>query len=265
MDDAPPFETLLREHSNRLFTLALRMAGRRELAEEILQEALLTAFTHYDRFRGDSAPFTWLYRILINTGRKAWRESKRLPVALAAEEHGISQVEVYEHINRSGPCEEEALVNQTRETCLQVFMNCMPSRYRAVFTLRQILHFDVRQTAEILKVTENTVKVNLHRARRIMAEHLKGRCSLVHKGAMCECRLYAGHIDHVGKRDKLLDIEVIRRKEDAACSEFHEELGEILQIDDLYDGLIKAPDEKTLMERVKALRERNDIKILRYE
>ncbi len=240
------------------------MSGNREQAEDILQEAFIKALTHYDRFRGDSTAYTWLYRIVLNEGRKQWREAKRLPVERFAAENDLSQAEVYRFINRFGPSEEEALIRQVRESCLQIFMNCMPSKYRSVFTLRQILHFDVSETAEILDISENTVKVNLSRARKIIAGHLEGRCSLTCPNGCCDCRLYAEYIHRSGKRNKLIDMEVIRKKEIASGTEMNRELREIYQLDDLYNGEIRPQDYKAFAGRVRSLCRERKLKLLSY-
>lgn len=263
-NDKPPFETLFREHYRRLFTLAMRMAGQREQAEEILQEAFLNAFQQYSRFRGESSAYTWLYRIVLNEGRKQWRKARQLPVERYAAENDLSQAEVYRFINRFGPSEEEALIRQVRESCLQIFMNCMPSRYRSVFTLRQILHFDVSDTAKILEVSKNTVKVNLSRARKVIAGHLQGRCSLVCPNGLCDCRLYAEYIHRSGKRDKLIDMEVIRKREISAKEEMQKELREIYPPGELYDGEIRPPNQRIFFNRVHSLCRERKLKILSY-
>jgi len=54
--------------------------------------------------------------------------------------------------------EDEVMAVLTRESCLQMFMNCMPSKYRAVYTLRIMLQFSVAETSEILEISESAVK-----------------------------------------------------------------------------------------------------------
>src|SRR3981081_1817797 len=64
--DAEAFETLYRQHSARIYTLASRMAGSAEDGEDLLQEIFLQAYRKLGSFKGDSALGTWLYRLALN-------------------------------------------------------------------------------------------------------------------------------------------------------------------------------------------------------
>jgi RNA polymerase sigma-70 factor (ECF subfamily) len=240
------------------------MTGNRPDSEDILQTAFLQAYAAFDRFRHESSVYTWLYRIVLNTSKKYYKESRKLPVQEYAEEHDIPQSEVYGYINRFGRSEDEVLIRRTRETCLQMFMNCMPSKYRAVYTLRTILHFSVLETAEILAIKANTVKVNLHRAKKIIQGHMEERCSLIKPGAPCDCRSYAAYLQHTQKAGLLPDMQVIREKERIATHEFFDEMAELLPIDRLFDVQLKPVDWPEFLKRVKALRQDKALKVLEY-
>jgi RNA polymerase sigma factor (sigma-70 family) len=259
------FEAVYQAQYEKLYTLAFRMTGSKEDAEDVLQTAFLNAYKAFDRFRHDSAVSTWLYRIVMNVAKKYAQESRKLPVEEYAEEHQISQADVYNYINRFGQVEDEVLTNRTRETCLQMFMNCMPSKYRAVYTLRIILDFSVQETAEILDIKENTVKVNLYRARNIIKTHFAGRCSLIQPGALCDCRSYAKFLFETKRIRLLLDIETVRNKEQAATEEFRSEMREILQIEKLYNTRIIPLDYAEFLTRIKKIRKEKRLKILEYD
>ncbi len=188
------FETIFKKNYDRLYTLAFRMTGNIEESEDILQTAFLNAYKAFDNFRYESSVYTWLYKIVLNTSKKFYREARKLPVEEYSEAHNISQAEVYQTINRFGQVEDETIAVLVRENCLQMFMNCMPPKYRSVYTLRIILNFSVKETAGILDIKENTVKVNLHRAKNITKDHINGRCSLIKPGSICDCRSYANYI-----------------------------------------------------------------------
>lgn len=259
------FEAMYQAQYEKLYTLAFRMTGNKEDAEDVLQTAFLNAYKAFDRFRHDSAVSTWLYRIVMNVAKKYAQESRKLPVEEYAEEHQISQADVYNYINRFGQVEDDVLTNRIRETCLQMFMNCMPSKYRAVYTLRIMLDFSVQETAEILDIRENTVKVNLHRARAIIKDHFAGRCSLIQPGALCDCRSYAKFCLETKKTKLLLDIETVRNKEQAAVDEFCSEMREILQIEELYNTRIIPRDYSEFLTRIKTIRQEKHLKLLEYE
>jgi RNA polymerase sigma factor (sigma-70 family) len=133
------FDELYEQNYQKLYTLAFRLTGRKEDAEDVLQRAFLNAYRALDGFRQESAIHTWLYRIVVREASKVKNELKKLPVDQYAERHQKTKEEVFQYINSFGVVEDEVMANLARENCLQLFMNCMPSRYRVVFTLRVIL------------------------------------------------------------------------------------------------------------------------------
>ncbi|MBI9107692.1 MAG: RNA polymerase sigma factor [Spirochaetales bacterium] len=256
------FDSIYKQHYQRLYTLAFRMTGNREDSEDVMQSAFINAYKAYEKFRNQSSVYTWLYRIVLNTAKRFYRECRKLPVIEYTEEHGISQQDFYGHINSFGRVEDEVLTALTRETCLQMFMNCMPSKYRAVYTLRVMLSFSTSETAEILEIGESAVKVNLHRARKIAQEHMNDRCSLIHPGSICDCRSYAGFIVANDRKDILYDIEVIENSEKAAVRDYSAEMSVILQIDNMYNNQVKAPDHDDFITRVKRFKSEGKLRIL---
>ena len=255
-------EQEFRTNYHKLYTLAFRLSGNPEDAEDILQNTFLNAMKGIGKFRGGSSLYTWLYRIVVNTSRRYGRNDLRLPVEAYAEEHSVTQQAVYGYINSFGMVEEQALVNLTRENCLQMFMNCLPPKYRVVYTLRIILHLSVKETSQILEISENLVKVNLHTARKLLGAHFEGRCSLMGRGRMCDCRSYASYIKKKGIRKKIVDFKVIYEKEQKAVAEFQNELKEILDMDDLYKGQIETGSFDQFLERIRKLKEGKKMKLL---
>ena len=258
------FDTVYQEHYDKLYTLALRMTGRPEDAEDVLQTSFLNAYKVYERFRNESSTYTWLYRIVLNASKKYNKELRRLPIKKYSEEHQIPLAEVYAYINSFGRTEDTVVANRFRETCLQMFMSCMPSKYRAVYTLRVVLDFSIHETAEIFDIKGNTVKVNLNRARKIIKSHMDGRCSLIKPGSMCDCRSYAKFFRETKCTPLLLNIEAVSQKERRAIEEFTHELREILNFDELYQTRIKGLDYAAFQERVKQLRKEKQLKVLKY-
>ena len=247
------FENIYRKNYQKLYTLAFRMTGNREDSEDILQTSFLNAYRAFPKFRNNSSVYTWLYRIVMNTAKKYYKEERKLPADIYAEENNLEMKDVYNYINSFGRVEDEVLTNLTRETCLQMFMNCMPSRYRSVYTLRSMLGFSVRETAEILEISESAVKINLHRAKKAARDHIEGRCSLISPCAACNCRSFAGYIEKTGKKDKLCDIEVVRNRETKAVEKFKSEMQVIARIDRLYKTRIKPPDYADFIDKIREL------------
>lgn len=258
------FEQLYQREYSRLHTLAVRMTGSRADGEDALQTAFLSAYEAFDSFRQESTEATWLYKIVLNAAKKSVKKARRLPIVEYAEAHQLSETEVYEHLWSFGMAEDEALTTQVREACLQMFMNCMPPKYRAVYTLRSILDFSVAETAEILGIQQNTVKVNLNRAKARIQAHFEGRCTLIRPGAPCDCRVWAKYLHDTNRTSALMDIQTVRQKEKAATSEFQGELAAVLAVKSLYQTHITPVDYPVFLERVRELSKSRKLKLLRY-
>ncbi len=256
------FEEIYKNNYGRLYTLAFRMTGSREDSEDILQTSFLNAYKSFSDFRNSSSVYTWLYRIVVNTAKKYSMKQSRLPVDEYAENTNVTKQEIFDHINSFGRVEDNVIVSMTRETCLQMFMNCMPPLYRTVYTLRVMLDLSVKETAKILDISESAVKVNLHRARKAAQEHIRGRCSLIHPGAMCDCRSFAGYLTAAEKLGKLCSIETVREKEKAAVIRYNSEINELHKIDLLYKNRIKPPDYEKFIKEVRKLLNDKDYAIL---
>jgi len=256
------FEEIYKNNYGRLYTLAFRMTRSREDSEDILQTSFMNAYKSFSDFRNSSSVYTWLYRIVVNTAKKYSMKQARLPVDEYAENTNVTKQEVFDHINSFGKVEDNVLVSMTRETCLQMFMNCMPPLYRTVYTLRVMLDLSVRETADILEISESAVKVNLHRARKAAQEHIAGRCSLIHPGAMCDCRSFTGYLVESGKTHKLCSIETVREREKAAVKRYNSEISELHKIDLLYKNRIIPPDYGRFMKSIKSLLNDKDFTLL---
>ena len=87
MSPEQALELEFRHNYRKLFTLAFRLSGNCDDAEDILQNSFLNALRGLDGFRGGSSLYTWLYRIVINTSKSYGRKDLRLPVVIIAEEN----------------------------------------------------------------------------------------------------------------------------------------------------------------------------------
>lgn len=248
---ATEFVECYKEYYERLYTLAFRMTGSKEKAEDVLQISFMNAYKAWNSFKGESSVYTWLYRIVVNTSKREWKKEQRLPVDRFADDQGITQEEAYAYVNRNGDFEGEVLTDRVRETCLQMFMNCLPAQYRIVYTLRAILQLSVKESAEILEMSESAIKVNLNRARKMLQDHFQGRCSLIKPGSLCRCRSFAQHVIDEHMENGLLDITVIRKHEKKATDEFHNAIKEIVGIDELFATTFVPLAFDTMAERVK--------------
>lgn len=229
-------EQIYKENYERLFALAFRVTGEQYAAEDILQEAFYNAIKSWGKFEKRSSYYTWLYRIVLNGALKYIKEAKALPVDIYAEEHGMSIDSVYEYINTYNEMPDDSVVvSQVRETCLQMFLNCLPPEYRIVYTLRVILNCSVKESAEILDISENSVKIRLSRAKKLLKNHMEGRCSLISKNGKCNCRTFASHVVETNKIGTMINPDIIKKHEHEAGLMFNSAIKEIIEVDDLYN------------------------------
>jgi RNA polymerase sigma-70 factor (ECF subfamily) len=151
------FEALVERHQSRLFTLAARVLGSRQDAEDAVQDALVRAWLALPRFRGDARFSTWLYRICLNAARDA-RGRRRIHVAEAETEPADPRDRFAEH-ELSGD--------------LQRALNALPEDYRDAVVLADVLGCSYAEVAELTGVPEGTVKSRVFRGRSELA-HLLG-------------------------------------------------------------------------------------------
>lgn len=186
------FEEYYKNYFQKLFILSYRITGDIEDAKDIVQESFINAFSVWDRFRNESSRYTWLYKITLHC---AYRYIKKSQKTLSRfdffKREGISEIDFLNNIDSGEDIENKIITEEIREHCLQAFINCIPKRQRIVFTLRMILELSVRETSEILDLSEESVKVLLFRAKKNIKEIVEKRCELFNENNPCSCLKWA--------------------------------------------------------------------------
>ena len=155
--DSRAFDTLVRRHDRRAFTLAYRLLGHREDAEDVLQESFVAALEALDRF-DVTRPFgPWLYRIVVNRSLNARKSRARRSTELLPEDAPA----------RTPSPERAAQAAETRRRVLAA-MAQLPERPRVVMTMIELEGFSGPEVAEILGIPEGTVRWHLHSARNAL-------------------------------------------------------------------------------------------------
>jgi RNA polymerase sigma-70 factor (ECF subfamily) len=168
--DREAYEVLVRRSSARMLAVARRLLRNEEDARDTVQDAFLNAFRALPRFRADAKLSTWLYRIVTNAALLTLRSASRPPAGsrepllptFAEDGHHPEPVDLL-------PVTAEAAL-QSKETraLVRACIEQLPTRYRAVVILRDIEELDTAETAARLGITENAVKIRLHRARQAL-------------------------------------------------------------------------------------------------
>lgn len=172
--DATAFGALVRRYQRRVYAVALHLTGNHSDAEDVAQEAFVRAFRGLRSFDGRADVFTWLYRIVVNTGLNRLRtthRSRQLAVAGAAETDHVGGRPEALGPPRLAPDEQAELTEETRTVLAEVAQ--LSPTLRVTLVLATIEDLPHRQVAKILGVPEGTVAWRVNEARRILRSRLE--------------------------------------------------------------------------------------------
>ncbi|GAB95424.1 RNA polymerase sigma-70 factor (ECF subfamily) [Kineosphaera limosa] len=158
--DPDAFGELFRRHRDRMWAVALRTTGDREMAADAVQDAFISAFRRADSFRGQSAVTTWLHRIVVNACLDRLR--RRRPTTELPADHTAVLADRHDR-------------HSSVETALdvQAALATLPEGQRLALTLVDMHGLSVAETAQILGVAEGTVKSRCARGRSALAPLLR--------------------------------------------------------------------------------------------
>ncbi len=168
------FEDVVRRYGGRMLQTARRLLANEEDARDAVQDAFLSAFRSLDQFQGNARLSTWLHRIAVNAALMKLRTRRRhaeqsieslLPTFLEDGHHAIPPAPWPETV-------DEAASRSEMRTLVRDSIDRLPDAYRTVLLLRDIEELDTQETADLLEITANAVKVRLHRARIALRELL---------------------------------------------------------------------------------------------
>jgi RNA polymerase sigma-70 factor (ECF subfamily) len=160
--DVDAFEILYREHSARIYALCLRlMGGDANDATELMQDVFIKAWRRLGTFRGDSAFYSWLHRLAVNTMLENVRGDKRRS----------ARVLTMDDTSRLAGAARSSGVDTKME--MEEAIASLPRGARTAFVLHDVEGYQHQEIAEQLSVSVGTVKAQLHRARRLLRERLQ--------------------------------------------------------------------------------------------
>ena len=151
------FEQLVIRHQELVFSLAYKLTGNREMANDVAQESFIRAWKAIEKFRGDSTFSTWIYRITVNT---AWTLRKK------AKKHNTLNIDdTYEPIvidEKKDP--ELVAINSDLSSVLVSALGKLPLEQRIIVELKNIEGRSHKEIADYLDISVTAAKVRLHRA-----------------------------------------------------------------------------------------------------
>ena len=166
LGDRSAFEQLVLRHQELVFSLAYKLTGNREMANDVAQEAFIRAWRAIEKFRGDSTFSTWIYRITVNT---AWTLRKK------AKKHNTLNIDdTYEPIvidEKKDP--EMVAINSDLSSVLSKALNNLPVEQRIIVELKNIEGRSHKEIADYLDISVTAAKVRLHRAHQRLRQILE--------------------------------------------------------------------------------------------
>ncbi len=181
--EAELFEIVVRRYNQRLYRTAMAIVRDPVEAEDVLQDTYLNAFAHLRQFAGRARFSTWLTRIAVNEALARLAKRTRSPLSFRDWEDDLPAP-------ATDP--EHGLVNQSLKEFLETAVGGLTPPYRSVFVLREIEGLSTAETASVLDISPENVKVRLHRARAFLKAVIHARTGLTSRtlyefmGARCD-------------------------------------------------------------------------------
>jgi RNA polymerase sigma-70 factor (ECF subfamily) len=166
--EAELFEVIMRRHNRRLYRAALAILGDDAEAEDVMQDTYVRAYQHLDQFAGRARFSTWLTRIAVH---EAFARSRRRKTVVTMEDENIAP-EPRAEVRPDAHSPETELWRAEMGRVLESAILAIPEIYRTVLVLRDLEDMSTADTAAALDLSEENVKVRLHRARALVRKQL---------------------------------------------------------------------------------------------
>ena len=174
--DTRAFEMLVVKYQRRIERLIGRMVRDADLVQDVAQETFIRAYRALPQFRGDSAFYTWLYRIAVNTAKKLLVDLKR---DIVVTESSINPVDEGDETSRAenelsdGETPEAMLASREIATAVNSAIEALSEDLRQAITLREIEGLSYEEISEVMNCPIGTVRSRIFRAREAIAARLR--------------------------------------------------------------------------------------------
>ena len=165
------FEIIMRRYNQRLYRVARSIVRDDAQAEDIMQATYVSAYEHLSQFANRSSFGAWISRIAVNEALARLRQQKRY-------DEPIGEGDFMDSFASPAPDPEQNAANAETSRILEELIEGLPDASRTVFMLREVEGMSTGETSHVLGITEENVKVRLHRARALMRSSLEAHLSL---------------------------------------------------------------------------------------
>ncbi len=199
------FEIIMRRYNQRLYRVARAIVRDDGEAEDVMQAAYVLAYEHLDQFEG-RAPFSvWLTRIAVREALGRLRLRKRVS---SVDENEMDGEPAVNQFVETSPNPEQSASRAELGQLLQEALLDLPEQYRAVVILRDVEELSTAETAAVLEISEENVKIRLHRGRSMARGWLfdrvgaQAREAFPFMGVRCD-RVVEGVFARLAEKQKL--------------------------------------------------------------
>jgi RNA polymerase sigma-70 factor (ECF subfamily) len=162
--DKGAFDILVLKYQHKIVNLVMRYVRDPEQAMDISQEAFIKAYRALPRFRGDSAFYTWLYRIAVNTAKNHLAAQRRRPTDIELDLQDPEQFDLHARLKETDTPEAVMISREMRETVEQAIQS-LPDDLRTAIILRELDGMSYEEIAETMECPVGTVRSRIFRAR----------------------------------------------------------------------------------------------------
>ena len=170
--DKSAFDILVLRYQHKVVKLVMRYVRDQAEALDVTQEAFLKAYRALPGFRGDSAFYSWLYRIAINTAKNHLVAAKRRPLDYDLDLQNPDQYEMHGRLKDSDTPEGKLLSEEIRETVNQA-IEALPNDLRTAIMLRELEGMSYEEIASAMECPVGTARSRIFRAREAIDKRLR--------------------------------------------------------------------------------------------
>jgi RNA polymerase sigma-70 factor (ECF subfamily) len=170
--DRSAFDMLVVRYQHKVVKLIMRYVRDQAEAQDVAQEAFIKAYRAIPRFRGDSAFYTWLYRIAINTAKNHLVAAKRRPLDYNMDIQDPEQYDMHARLKDVDTPEGTLLSEEIRETVNQA-IEALPEDLRTAIMLRELEGMSYEEIATAMECPVGTVRSRIFRAREAIDKRLR--------------------------------------------------------------------------------------------
>ena len=160
------FDRIVEEHSSFVYNVAFRMMGNPQDAEDVAQEAFISAYRAFGRFRGESKVTTWLYRITVNAALMRLRKEKK---ARTLTQTGLDDLVIPDWSDAPFRAARDSELGDRMRDGIEM----LPDDLKAAVVLRDMEELSNAEAAEVIGISVPALKSRLHRGRVLLRKHLE--------------------------------------------------------------------------------------------